>query len=297
MSALPCLPVLVVLAAAQGGVAADPEVRIVEYLREHVKPGRELVVSDLYNRVFTAPEERAVLDRLFDSFFRIPLFAVQYQKAAGRPPSLQEIAEQFRFNVPGQADVMLRIMESDPRLPRFLARHARTGEIEKVEVEAILADPRFGKQLARTIAGFEGRPAPPFSIAAYDGSPIGSAALAGKPHVLYFWFTGCPPCVSTTPMLVELYEAYRPQGLEIVGVNADAVLEIPVDDAERLEHARRNAIPFPLAHLTPEMMAAYGEVSVFPTLFFVDRRGTIVRQLVSAQPRAALEEATRLTLR
>ncbi|HVR70347.1 MAG TPA: TlpA disulfide reductase family protein [Vicinamibacteria bacterium] len=288
------LPLLAALAATP---AEDAEVRIVEYLRQHVKPGRELVVSDLYNRVFTAPEERAVLDRLFDTFFRIPLFAVQYQKATGRPPTLAEIGEQFRFNVPGQAEVMLRIMESDPRLPKFLARHARTGEIEKVEVEAILADPRFGRQLERTIAGFEGRPAPPFSIATYDGPPIASAALAGKPHVLYFWFTGCPPCVSTTPMLVELYRDYRPQGLEIVGVNADVVLEIPVDEAERLEHARRSAIPFPLAHLTPEMQAAYGQVSVFPTLFFVDRRGTIVAQLVSAPPRAALEEAIRLALR
>ena len=45
------------------------------------------------------------------------------------------------------------------------------------------------------------------------------------------------------------------------------------------------------------MQAAYGQVSVFPTLFFVDRKGTIVKQLVNFQTKAALEEAIQLTLR
>jgi thiol-disulfide isomerase/thioredoxin len=291
------IPIVAALATAPAAAPTAAEVRVVEYLRTHVKPGREVVVSDLYNRVFTGPEERAVLDRLFDAFFKIPLFAAQYQKAAGRPPSLKEIAEQFRFRVPGQADVMLRIVESDPRMPRFLGRNAETGEIESVQVEAILADPRFGRLLERSVAGFEGRPAPPFSIEAYDGSPVTSATLAGKPHLIYFWFSHCPPCVTTAPVLAELYRTYRPKGFEIVGVNADRVLEVPADDAERAADAGKNAVAFPLAHMTPEMQAAYGQVSVFPTLFFVDGKGTIVKQLVSAQPRAVLEDAIRLALR
>lgn len=291
------IPILAALAATPAAAPTAAEVRVVEYLRTHVKPGREVVVSDLYNRVFTEPEERAVLNRLFDAFFKIPLFAAQYQTAVGRPPSLKEIADQFRFRVPGQADVMLRIVESDPRMPRFLGRNAETGEIESVHVEAILADARFGKLLERSVAGFEGRPAPPFSIAASDGSPVTSTMLAGKPHLIYFWFSNCPPCVTTTPVLVDLYKTYRPKGFEIVGVNADRVLEVPADDAERAAYARKNSITFPLAHMTPEMLAAYGQVSVFPTLFFVDGKGTIVEQLVSAQPRAALEAAIQLALR
>src|SRR5207245_2753359 len=132
------LPVLALLATPQAPAPVDPEVRIVEYLRRNVKPGQRVVVSDLYNGVFTAPGERAALNRLFDTFFKIPLFAAQYQKATGQPPSLKEIAEQFRFRVPGEADVMLRIIESDPRMPKFLERNAETGEIERVHVEAIL---------------------------------------------------------------------------------------------------------------------------------------------------------------
>ena len=287
--------VAAVLSAPPG--ADDPEARIVEYLRRHVKPGQEVVVSELYNEVFTAPAERAVLDRLFNVFFKIPLFIAQHQQANGRPPSLREISEQFRLDQPGQTDVMLRIMESDPRMPRFLRRDGATGEIESVDVPAVLAHARLGTLLERTIAGLEGRPAPPFSITGFDGSSVTSADLAGRPHLIYFWFSSCPPCVRQTPVLVELEEAFRSRGLEVVAVNADRVLEIPGAEGPGDEHARKKTLPFPLAHLTPEMETAYGPVSVYPTFVFANRKGTVVRHLVNFQTRAALVEAAELALR
>ena len=137
----------------------------------------------------------------------------QYQKAAGKPPTLAEISEQFAFHVPGEADLMLRIMESDPRMPNFIRRHPLNGEVVIVDVERVLAHPRFGKALERTIAGWEGRPAPAFSATDYDGKPVGSAELAGKPHLLYFWFTNCPPCLRTSPLLAELDRTYAGEGL------------------------------------------------------------------------------------
>jgi thiol-disulfide isomerase/thioredoxin len=254
------------------------------------------VVSELYNTVFTGAEERAALNRLFNTFFKMPLYMAQHQKASGKPPTLAEIAEQFRFRVPGQADVMLRVMESDPRMPAFMTRDAATGEITSLDVEAILAHPKFGKALERTITGWEGQPAPVFSVTTYDGKPLTSESLAGKPHLLYFWFTGCPPCVRTSPLLAELDQAYAAKGFRIVGLNADRVLEIPTTDEDRAAYARKNGWTFTLAHMTPEAQQAYGSVSVFPTLFFVDRKGTVVKQLVNFQEKAALEGAIRLAL-
>jgi thiol-disulfide isomerase/thioredoxin len=274
----------------------DAETRVVEYLKTHVKAGERVVVSDLYNNVFTAPDERLALNRLFNAFFKIPVFAAQYQRAAGRPPSLAEISDQFRFEAPGETDVLLRIMEADPRIPKFIRRDKVTGEIASMDIEAIQADPRFGKILERTIAGWDGRPAPAFSIRTWDGKALTSAGLAGRPYVVYFWFSNCPPCMKTAPLLVALYKTYLPQGLEIVGVNADRALELPYADEYRAEYARALGIVFPLAHMTSEMQEAYGMVSVFPTLFFVDKKGTIVRQLVSFQEKPILERAIRLSL-
>ena len=285
------------LAAALAVPQAPPaEVKVVEYLKTHVTAGERVVVSQLYNEVFTGDAERAALNRLFNTFFKIPLYAAQYQKGAGKPPTLSEISEQFRFEIPGQADLMLRIMESDPRMPNFIRRHPLNGEVVIVDVDRVLAHPRFGKALERTIAGWEGRPAPAFAATSYDGTPVGSAELAGQPHLLYFWFTNCPPCVRTSPLLAELDRTYAAKGFRIVGLNADRVLELPYGDDERRAYAKQQGLAFTLAHLTPEVQEAYGSVSVFPTMFFVDAKGTIVKHFVNQQDQASLDAAARLAL-
>ena len=286
-----------ILAAALAALQApEAEVRVVEYLRANVKPGQPVVVSDLYNTVFTSPEDRAVLNRLFNTFFKVPLYLAQHLAAAGKPPTLREISEQFQFEVPGEADVMLRIMEADPRMPRFITRDAATGEITSVDVDRILAHPRFGKALERTITGWEGRPAPAFATTTYDGTPLTSESLAGKPHLVYFWFTGCPPCVRTAPLLAELDREFAPRGFRIVALNADRALELPYTDEDRAAYAKKYGWVFTLAHMTPDVQEAYGAVSVFPTLFFVDRKGTVVRYFVNFQEKATLDEAIRVAM-
>ena len=263
------------------------ETRVVEYLKANVKPGEPVLASRLANEVVTAPEERKALDRLFKTFFKVPLYLAQHRKSAGKPPTLAEIAEQFAFRVPGQADVMLRIMESDPRLPKFFTRDPRTGELTSVDVEAILADARFGKAIERSLTGLEGKPAPAFTTTTLDGAPYASTALAGKPHVVYFWFSHCPPCVQTAPVLDE---RARAAGITVVAANADRVLELGIADEERAAYSAKFPGLTPV-HATAEMQTAYSGVTAYPTIFFVDRAGVVKRQLVNRQDRAGLDAA------
>ena len=290
-------PFLSFQGAAPVSAPANPEAAVVQYLRDNVKPGEPVVVSKLNNEVFTTEPERKALNRLFNTFFKMPLYIVQAQKAKGAPPTLRELSEQFAFTVPGTADVLLRIMESDPRMPRFLERDPKSGEILKVEVERIVNHPRFGKILERTIAGWEGNPAPAFTAKAYDGSELSLAKMAGKPFLLYFWFTNCPPCVKTAPLLVELDRIYGPKGFTIVALNADRLLELDYTDVDRAAYASKLGIRFTLGHANAEAQAAYGGVSMFPTMFLVDKSGTIVKYLVNAPERAVLEEAIQLALK
>src|SRR5438128_12485530 len=167
--------------------ASSTETRIVEYLKANVVPGRAVVVSDLYNNVFKTPEERKVLDRLYSTFFKIPMFIAQYNTATKNIPTLRELSEQFNFTVPGEADVILRIMEADPRVPKFIERNPKTGEITKVDIDRIKTSPQFSRALDRSIAGWEGKEAPAFSISTYDGKPVTSEQIEGQPHLVYFW--------------------------------------------------------------------------------------------------------------
>jgi thiol-disulfide isomerase/thioredoxin len=276
-----------VFALALVAPQSEAETRVVEYLKANVKPGEPVMASRLANEVFTAPDERKALDRLFKTFFKVPLYLAQHRKSTGQPPTLAEISEQFAFRVPGEADVMLRIMESDPRLPRFFTRDAKTGELVTVDVDAILADARFGKAIERSLTGLEGKPSPAFATTSFAGDAYASATLAGKPHVVYFWFTGCPPCVQTAPVLDE---RARAAGIAVVAANADRALELGVSDEERGAYAAKMK-GLTMVHATAEMQAAFGGVGVYPTLFFVDKAGVVKRQLVSRQDRASLDAA------
>jgi cytochrome c biogenesis protein CcmG/thiol:disulfide interchange protein DsbE len=270
--------------------SADAETKIVEYLKANVQPGKPVVVSEL-NKMFTAPDEQKVLNRLFNTFFKIPMFMVQYNASTKKIPTLQELAEQFNFKVPGESDVMLRIMESDPRIPKFLTRDAKSGEITAIDVPKITASPQFGRVLERTIAGWEGKTEPEFAIQTYDGKPLTSQDLAGKPHLVYIWFTNCPPCVKTSPLLAKLYTKYSSQGFKIVAANSDKVLDLPYDDAMRADYVKKIGINFTTAYLNAKMQSDYGGVSVFPTMFFIDKDGVIVKHFVNFQYETVIEAA------
>ena len=142
------LAVLIVSAGAcHKAESGDPETRIVTYLQNNVKPGQPVLVTDLYNNVFTTPEERQALQRMYDAFFKIPAFCVDYSMKNGKPPTLKQISDQFQLKVPGEVEVLFRTMEADPRMPRFFERDRSTGEITRIDVDRITADEKFGKPL------------------------------------------------------------------------------------------------------------------------------------------------------
>lgn len=259
---------------------ADAESRVLDYIRDHLHPGEPLLVSELYNQVFTKAEERRALDKLYGAFFRIPLFVAQYEEKFGTPPSLKVIAEQFDLRTPEAAEVLVRVMESDPRVPRFFTRDAKTGEIARVDVEKIRSDPRFAKPLARQLGGWEGKPAPEFKLMDLDGREVNSAALREKVSLVYVWFTGCPPCMQETPALVALDHEFAGEGLTIVGANADRLLGLAYDDATRRRYVEEQNIRFPVVHWTRESDAAFGNSAIFPTLFLIDRKGVIIEHWI-----------------
>jgi peroxiredoxin len=261
--------------AAARPATPDAETRVLDYIRDHLQPGQPLIVTDLYNRVFTQPDEGQALDKLYNAFFRIPLFVADYQQKFGAPPTLKVIAEQFDLRSPAAADVLLRVMESDPRVPRFLTRDAKTGEILTVNVEKIKANPKFGQALDRQISGWDGKPAPDFTLARLRGGNVHLLDLRGKAVLLEVWFTGCPPCMQETPALVALDHDLSARGLAIVGANADHALGLPYDDQVRERYLKEHHVEYPVVHWTREIDRAYGGVAIFPTLFLIDQKGLV----------------------
>ena len=290
-----CLVTVLALVLTVPGVAApqgsDAERRILEHIRDTLQPGERLLLSALVER-FEAPDEQRALDRLNDVFFRMPLFIAEFEGREGRLPTLSEISGQFSLYGEEAADIVLRIMESDPRVPKFLVRDG-DGNLASIDEAMIRADERFAVAVDRSLTGWEGRALPEIGGESFGGAPTAVADLMNDATLVYVWFTNCPPCVQIAPVLQALHQDLADEGLTIVGLNADRVLKLPYTDADRQAHQEKGGVTFANLHLTEEDRAELGNVNIFPTLFLAGRDGTIVRHFVNFQERETLEPAIR----
>ncbi len=53
------------------------------------------------------------------------------------------------------------------------------------------------------------------------GVPFDLAALRGRPVIVNFWATWCPPCVEEMPLLDRFHRAQPPGGWQVLGVAVD----------------------------------------------------------------------------
>ncbi len=85
------------------------------------------------------------------------------------------------------------------------------------------------------------------------GTPDGSAALAladfrGKPLVLNFWATWCPPCIEEMPLLDRFYRENSTKSWNVLGLAVDR-------QAAVLRFLKERALAFPIAMAQDEGMA------------------------------------------
>jgi thiol-disulfide isomerase/thioredoxin len=105
-----------------------------------------------------------------------------------------------------------------------------------------------------------------------DGNPVSLKDLQGKLVWLNFWATWCPPCQGETPVLRDLDEQYRDQGLEIVAV---AVQETSVDNVQA--YADRYELDYTIAFDASADVFDLYRVFALPTQVFVGTDGKVLR--------------------
>ena len=110
-----------------------------------------------------------------------------------------------------------------------------------------------------------------FQLTDLDGNPVRLEDLRGKLVWLNFWASWCPPCQAETPVLRELDEQYRDQGLAIVGV---AVQETTVENVA--DYAERYELGYPIAFDASADIFHLYQVFALPTQFFIDPDGRIL---------------------
>lgn len=110
----------------------------------------------------------------------------------------------------------------------------------------------------------------------------------GKPVLINFWATWCGPCVRETPDLVELHNELKAQGAIFIGVSADLG-----DDAMELvtEFTAKYNVPYQIViDDKGELQQAIGGLRGYPTTFYIDKNGTIVKKLLGLQSKQKFAE-------
>ena len=54
-----------------------------------------------------------------------------------------------------------------------------------------------------------------------DGQPQAMSSFRGKPLLLNFWATWCPPCVEELPLLDAFYQEQKAKGWQVLGLAVD----------------------------------------------------------------------------
>ena len=120
--------------------------------------------------------------------------------------------------------------------------------------------------------------APDASLLTITGQTLQLSSFKGKPVIVTFWATDCAVCVKEIPDLIDLYQAYRDKGLEIIAI---AMYYDPPNHVVEMSKAKQ--IPYYVAlDLRAEHARAFGEVRLTPTTFVIDADGVIVQQITGA---------------
>jgi len=141
-----------------------------------------------------------------------------------------------------------------------------------------------GVQATTVAQNTDAAKAPEFKVQKLDGSPVTLADYAGKVVIVDFWATWCPPCLKGIPEFGELYNAYKDQGLAILGISVDRAGSGVVQ-----KFVEKNKVPYDIAMATMEVVDAYEVFTGIPTTFVIDRQGKLVDKVIGYQPKSYFE--------
>ncbi len=128
-----------------------------------------------------------------------------------------------------------------------------------------------------------------FNLPNTEGNVVALSDFSGKPVIVNFWATWCPPCRHEMPEFQRVYEAHADDDLVILAVNeAEQTEAVTAFFYDEMDFSYT-----PLLDEEADVGAAYGAVGL-PTTFFVDRSGEVTAVhrggLTNAQIEGYLQE-------
>ena len=131
-----------------------------------------------------------------------------------------------------------------------------------------------------------GKPAPDITLPLLTGGEYALSESGGRPVVINFWSTWCPPCRQEARLLEAAWRSYRDQDVQFVGVM------IQDTEANGRAYLKEFDITYPNGVDTGGRTTVdYGVIGL-PVTFFVGRDGIVEGRWVGAIPEDKLLERT-----
>jgi cytochrome c biogenesis protein CcmG, thiol:disulfide interchange protein DsbE len=206
--------------------------------------------------------------------------------ARGSAPHGAEPNEPTGPTVPGGANEPSRRADQAWRAPaRLVVRHKLISAVVAIFVVAAVA-----VSLATSGGGSPPAPvAPGFTLDSLTapGQHITLSQYQGKPLIVNFWASWCPPCQQETPLLASWYSRQHGHVI-LVGLDENDTV------SSALQFAKAKGVSYPIG-VDPGIAAAnaYGVVAL-PQTFFLNAQHRIVDHVLGAVTQAELDKGLRL---
>ena len=136
------------------------------------------------------------------------------------------------------------------------------------------------------------RLAPDFTLLNTELEEVSLSDYQGKVVLVDFWATWCKPCKEEIPRFIELYDEYRAQGFEMIGISTDDVegrlkaIEVFFQELSK----EGFDINYPILLAESDTIQSY-QVPVLPSAYLINRNGEIVKVFDGAQESKAIYES------
>lgn len=138
-----------------------------------------------------------------------------------------------------------------------------------------------GGKIPAPQAGFQ---APQFTLSSFSGDTYSLSDLRGKPVLINFWASWCPPCRTEMPAMQKVYNDLKDKGFTILAINT--AYQDNIGDATTF--AQIHQLTFPLLLDMDGSVSSLYEIRSLPTSFFIDPQGNISDVIIGGPMSEAL---------
>jgi len=156
-----------------------------------------------------------------------------------------------------------------------LKRHRKTIQYVVLFLVLLIGGDAIGQSMfAKTPVLKAGDRPPEFRLADLEGNVHDSSEYAGKPLIINFWGTFCPPCRAEMPALQKVYDKWKDEGVQLIGIN------LSEDRLSVQNFIRQVGTDFPILLDKNRQVEKQFGLKQYPTTFFVRPDGTIADMII-----------------